>query len=29
VGSKRMVFLVDRQAEPGATPIIGRLVRLD
>src|SRR6202790_4969404 len=29
LGSKRIVFLVDRQAEPGATPIIGRLVRLD
>jgi hypothetical protein len=29
LGSRRMVFLVDRQAEPGATPIIGRLVRLE
>jgi hypothetical protein len=29
LGSKRMVFLVDRQAEPGATAIIGRLVRLE
>jgi hypothetical protein len=29
LGSRRTVFLVDRQAEPGATPIIGRLVRLE
>jgi hypothetical protein len=29
LGSQRVVFLVDRQAEPGATPIIGRLVRLE
>jgi hypothetical protein len=29
LGPKRTVFLVDRQAEPGATPIIGRLVRLE
>jgi hypothetical protein len=28
LGSQRIVFLVDRQAEPGATPIIGRLLRL-
>ncbi len=27
-GSRKMVFLVDRSAQPGATPIIGRLVRL-
>jgi len=29
LGSQRMVFLVDRQAEPGPAPIIGRLVRLE
>jgi hypothetical protein len=29
LGSQRTVFLVDRGAEPGSTPIIGRLVRLD
>jgi hypothetical protein len=29
LGSQRAVFLVDRYAEPGATPIIGRLVRLE
>jgi hypothetical protein len=29
LGSQRTVFLVDRRAEPGATPIIGRLVRLE
>jgi hypothetical protein len=29
LGSQRIVFLVDRQAEPGAAPIIGRLVRLE
>jgi hypothetical protein len=29
LGSQRAVFLVDRYAEPGATAIIGRLVRLD
>ena len=29
LGSQRAVFLVDRYAEPGATPVIGRLVRLD
>jgi hypothetical protein len=29
LGPRRTVFLVDRQAEPGATPIIGRLVRLE
>jgi hypothetical protein len=28
VGSQRMVFQVDRQAQAGSTPIIGRLVRL-
>ena len=28
-GSRKSVFLVDRRAEPGATPIIGRLVRLE
>jgi hypothetical protein len=28
LGSRRAIFLVDRRAEPGATPIIGRLVRL-
>ena len=28
LGSQRVVFSVDRRAEPGATPIIGRLVRL-
>jgi hypothetical protein len=27
-GTRKAVFLVDRSAEPGATPIIGRLVRL-
>jgi hypothetical protein len=29
LGSKRAVFLVDRQAEPGPSPIIGRLVRME
>jgi hypothetical protein len=29
LGSQRTVFLVDRSAEPGRSPIIGRLVRLD
>jgi hypothetical protein len=29
LGSQRTVFLVDRYAQPGATPIIGRLVRLE
>ena len=29
LGSKRAVFLVDRQAEPGSSPIIGRLVRME
>jgi hypothetical protein len=29
VGSRRAVFLVDRRAEPGSTPIIGRLVRIE
>lgn len=29
LGSQRIVFLVDRRAEPGSTPIIGRLVRLE
>lgn len=29
LGSRRAVFLVDRRAEPGPTPIIGRLVRLE
>jgi hypothetical protein len=29
LGSRRAVFLVDRSAEAGATPIIGRLVRLE
>jgi hypothetical protein len=29
LGSQRTVFLVDRHAEPGPTPIIGRLVRLE
>ena len=28
-GSRRIVFLVDSHAEPGASPIIGRLVRLE
>jgi hypothetical protein len=28
VGSQRLVFLVDRDAQPGRSPIIGRLVRL-
>jgi len=28
LGPKRTVFLIDRRAEPGPTPIIGRLVRL-
>jgi hypothetical protein len=28
-GSRKAVFLVDRRAEPGPTPIIGRLVRLE
>jgi hypothetical protein len=28
LGSQRTVFLIDPQAEPGPTPIIGRLVRL-
>jgi hypothetical protein len=29
LGSQRTVFLVDRRAEPGPSPIIGRLVRLE
>jgi hypothetical protein len=29
LGSRRTVFLVDRRAEPGPTPIIGRLVRME
>ncbi len=29
LGSRRAVFLVDRGAEPGSAPIIGRLVRLE
>ena len=29
LGSQRIVFLVDRTAEPGPTPIIGRLLRLE
>jgi hypothetical protein len=29
LGSERTVFLVDRGAEPGSTPIISRLVRLN
>jgi hypothetical protein len=29
LGSRKAVFLVDRAAEPGATAIIGRLVRLE
>jgi hypothetical protein len=29
LGSRRTVFLVDRDAKPGRTPIIGRLVRLE
>ena len=29
LGSQRTVFLVDRRAEPGSTPIIGRLLRLE
>jgi hypothetical protein len=29
LGSRRAVFLVDRRAEPGMAPIIGRLVRLE
>jgi hypothetical protein len=29
LGSRQTVFLVDRYAEPGATAIIGRLVRLE
>jgi hypothetical protein len=29
LGSQRTVFLVDRHAAPGPTPIIGRLVRLE
>jgi hypothetical protein len=29
LGSRRAVFLVDRRAEPGTAPIIGRLVRLE
>lgn len=28
LGSRRVVFLVDREAEPGLSPIIGRLVRM-
>jgi uncharacterized membrane protein YtjA (UPF0391 family) len=28
-GARRVVFLVDRQAEPGSSAIIGRLVRLE
>jgi hypothetical protein len=29
LGARRTVFLVDRRAESGSSPIIGRLVRLD
>jgi len=29
VGPQRTVFMIDRLAEPGPTPIIGRLVRLE
>jgi hypothetical protein len=29
LGSRRIVFSVDREAESGSTPIIGRLVRLE
>jgi len=29
LGPQRTVFLIDRRAEPGPTPIIGRLVRLE
>jgi hypothetical protein len=29
LGSRRAVFSIDRQAEPGMTPIVGRLVRLE
>lgn len=29
LGSRKTVFSVDRRAEPGSTPIIGRLVRLE
>jgi hypothetical protein len=29
LGSQRRVFVVDREAEPGPAPIIGRLVRLE
>jgi hypothetical protein len=29
LGSRKAVFLVDRAAQPGATAIIGRLVRLE
>jgi hypothetical protein len=29
LGTRRTVFLVDRGAESGPSPIIGRLVRLD
>jgi hypothetical protein len=29
LGSRRTVFLVDQNAEPGAAPIIGRLVRME
>jgi hypothetical protein len=29
LGSRKIVFLVDSHAEPGSTPIIGRLVRLE
>jgi hypothetical protein len=29
LGPKRIVFLIDRRAEPGPTPIIGRLVSLE
>jgi uncharacterized membrane protein YtjA (UPF0391 family) len=29
LGSRRAVFLVDRRAEPGPSPIVGRLVRME
>jgi len=29
LGSKRTVFLIDPRAEPGPTPIVGRLLRLE
>jgi hypothetical protein len=28
-GSSKMVFRVDPQAKPGATPIVGRLLRME